>query len=977
MLLSSTTFMFTSTCDAAKQLYTNNACCGATGETAVCGAPSIAADIEEIASKLQTPMAKGIPKKYNVLWMLIDDVSTERFPESGNSALEGKLPGLEELKNDGAVYHPHLYSPSSMCAPAQAALFSGMDPGVFGGHNQFTGDVIPGLNKYKTVPKPEVKFMPEFLREQGYWSTAAGKLDYQVADVIPTFYNEINGGFMSDTTSPSILDRIADPAVNQSRPFFGMLNLMDTHQLLSSLSRPLPISLTDPDSASGVPALPFGPLGYTRPAAIEFKPTPAAPVIFSPPFAAGAFKVEDVEIVGYRGALDETTLSHENGGLPAYLPDDIGMKSIIAKEYDLMRNADYRIQTTIKRLKDLGVYDDTLIMVFGDHGSGTYKAKILMELQSMHTPMWIKYPKEMQLSASVTKDSKDHNVDNRLTQLTDLLPTTLSVIGMQAPDYVTGRALAGMYESTAPERKIVFSTMARLASVTRKTHVAITKDFVYQFNAISDQSVEEYENRPDVTPELAASFEGDGLYKTSFSFFPVAPLYNYLRRLVRLNGDDPEYLQRYGYIAAEGALPPHESLYDRRTDPIAQHNLLYSREYTVIHTDIADQWGGTVEKVTVAHIENPVPLTTDQRIAWRSMKKELKGWVDGQSYVEWDFVDKSNRNAEENLMASTFWPLGIQPATANPTITVLADGSVEMESQTDGALIRYSVCTSERCSKCEQLGVDVKADNSLLSLDSPGFEAESYTLKSTGAVQTGYVYSADKKRTIAWTYFIGREKDCTLFVRSDMEFMELACPTNGNVFVFDTRDATWDGTSWVGVDSTTGGWTIPAIKLWNPATGVVNPDAFAEYIFGGDRAVIYGSTGGPKPSMSAMNQPGVPPPKYWGMPGFDVSKTPYSPTGAYGVKPTLFSYGWGASMSFDKNDKNGMDTKGSIHMLLKTRTEAPSRYDTISVDFNSFDYDECLLWGVGAVTKAYPGQHVYAQAVRKGFKDSHIVTTVA
>jgi len=82
-------------------------------------------------------------------------------------------------------------------------------------------------------------------------------------------------------------------------------------------------------------------------------------------------------------------------------------------------------------------------------------------------------------------------------------------------------------------------------------------------------------------------------------------------------------------------------------------------------------------------------------------------------------------------------------------------------------------------------------------------------------------------------------------------------------------------------------------------------------------------------------------------------------------------------MSFDKNDKNGMDTKGSIHMLLKTRTEAPSRYDTISVDFNSFDYDECLLWGVGAVTKAYPGQHVYAQAVRKGFKDSHIVTTVA
>ena len=81
-------------------------------------------------------------------------------------------------------------------------------------------------------------------------------------------------------------------------------------------------------------------------------------------------------------------------------------------------------------------------------------------------------------------------------------------------------------------------------------------------------------------------------------------------------------------------------------------------------------------------------------------------------------------------------------------------------------------------------------------------------------------------------------------------------------------------------------------------------------------------------------------------------------------------------MSFGANDQDGMDTKGSIHMVLNTRTEAPSRHDTIFIDFNSFDYDECLLWDVGTMTKVYHGQHVYAQAVRKGFKDSHIVTTV-
>ena len=48
-------------------------------------------------------------RKYNVLWMLIDDVSVERFPESGNTALEGLLPGFNELKADGAIYYDNLY----------------------------------------------------------------------------------------------------------------------------------------------------------------------------------------------------------------------------------------------------------------------------------------------------------------------------------------------------------------------------------------------------------------------------------------------------------------------------------------------------------------------------------------------------------------------------------------------------------------------------------------------------------------------------------------------------------------------------------------------------------------------------------------------------------------------------------------------------------------------------------------------------
>jgi len=84
------------------------------------------------------------PAMKNVVMILIDDVSNERFPESGNTALLGKLPGIQELKEDGAVYYPHFQSGAPICAPAQSGMFIGFDPGMVGTHQQFSEDNRPG-----------------------------------------------------------------------------------------------------------------------------------------------------------------------------------------------------------------------------------------------------------------------------------------------------------------------------------------------------------------------------------------------------------------------------------------------------------------------------------------------------------------------------------------------------------------------------------------------------------------------------------------------------------------------------------------------------------------------------------------------------------------------------------------------------------------------------------------------------------------
>jgi N-sulfoglucosamine sulfohydrolase len=414
-------------------------------------------------------------KPSNILWILLDDISTERFPESGNQALKGMLPGFDELKDDGAVYYPHFYAPSSYCAPAQVALFSGMEPGDIGGQYQFSTDIVPGKATYATVPPPEVMFAPEKFRSLGYWSTAAGKLDYQVGEVMPTFYNEITGGLLVDTLQPSVLSRIWEPAMEQDRPFYGMLNMMDTHQLITAMQREAPIPLTDPATGSPPQDLPFKHFGYTVPQALLFNTGVDGTA------QRGTLTLQDldeVDIVGYAGDYNISMLSHANGGVPGYLPEDDGIKSILANEYDAVRNdVDYRLQKIIGKLKSDGLYDDTLILVFGDHGSATFKGKVLLQPQSVRTPLWIKYPKKMKLSEAVHKNEDLHNVDSRMTHITDLYPTSLSVIGEKPEAYMTGRALAGKFEDTSPPREMMFSLIARVGSRQAwKSFAAYTKN---------------------------------------------------------------------------------------------------------------------------------------------------------------------------------------------------------------------------------------------------------------------------------------------------------------------------------------------------------------------------------------------------------------------------------------------------------------------------------------------------------------------
>jgi arylsulfatase A-like enzyme len=96
---------------------------------------------------------------------------------------------------------------------------------------------------------------------------------------------------------------------------------------------------------------------------------------------------------------------------------------------------DFHIGKLISRLKELGLYDNTLIIITSDHGEA-FGERNLMEhgvsvyQDQIYVPLIIKYP-----------NHTDGSVINDLVSSIDIMPTILDVTGYEIPDDVQGVSL--------------------------------------------------------------------------------------------------------------------------------------------------------------------------------------------------------------------------------------------------------------------------------------------------------------------------------------------------------------------------------------------------------------------------------------------------------------------------------------------------------------------------------------------------------
>ena len=133
--------------------------------------------------------------------------------------------------------------------------------------------------------------------------------------------------------------------------------------------------------------------------------------------------------------------------IPVYHPDTPEARKDWAQYYDRLTMMDTLVGKALKELDDAGLADETIVLYYGDHGSGMPRSKRFPYNSGLQVPMIAYFPPKFAHLAPA--EYSTGGTSDRMVAFVDLAPTVLSLVGIKPPEWMQGRAFAGKHE-TAP-----------------------------------------------------------------------------------------------------------------------------------------------------------------------------------------------------------------------------------------------------------------------------------------------------------------------------------------------------------------------------------------------------------------------------------------------------------------------------------------------------------------------------------------------
>ena len=127
--------------------------------------------------------------------------------------------------------------------------------------------------------------------------------------------------------------------------------------------------------------------------------------------------------------------------LPPFFPDTPEMRRLLARQYDLISLADLQIKDILNQLEEDGLDENTIVFFWSDHGFGLPRYKRWLYSSGLEAALIVRVPSKFRHLVGLPPGTET----TRLVSLVDLAPSVLSLIGIEAPEYMEGIPFFGEF----------------------------------------------------------------------------------------------------------------------------------------------------------------------------------------------------------------------------------------------------------------------------------------------------------------------------------------------------------------------------------------------------------------------------------------------------------------------------------------------------------------------------------------------------
>lgn len=174
------------------------------------------------------------------------------------------------------------------------------------------------------------------------------------------------------------------------------------------------------------------------------------------------------------GSLDDIKHDPSETHLYAYHPDLPVIRENYAKYYDAMKNMDAKVGEAIRKLEEMGLAENTIVIYNSDHGGVMARSKRFLFASGIHSPFIIRIPKKFR---HLWPEKNVGTAVDRMVSFVDMPKTWLSITETDVPEYYQGNIFLGPQSEKEP--KYHFAFRGRMDERCDNARAVYTKDFLY------------------------------------------------------------------------------------------------------------------------------------------------------------------------------------------------------------------------------------------------------------------------------------------------------------------------------------------------------------------------------------------------------------------------------------------------------------------------------------------------------------------